>query len=417
MFRQNDNGLSSGKAEELMALPPAARWWDLEINWWTLLTLQHWDSPAQPIRILQVVTRPTLVFRHIFKTFDLTGSISTTLKWLSLALFALLLVAVYISVYAGVRMTRSITQATADLDVATGKIDLGDFSHRIPIRSNDQLSKLALSFNQMTENIQRLIAEVKEKEKLESELVIAREVQAQLFPKMTPQLKTLELAGYCSPARTVSGDYYDFVPIDARQTALAIGDIAGKGISAALLMAAIQSSLRAQLTFHGSLPSSLQSRDSLLSTAQLVATMNLQLYESTTPEKFASFFLGVYDDQSGRMLYTNAGHLPPILIRQGEACRLEVSGMVLGVLPNALYDQNIVQLEPGDLLVAFTDGITEPENEYGEEFGDARLIDLLVRHSRKALEELATLVTSTVGEWARDPDQRDDMTLLLARRT
>jgi sigma-B regulation protein RsbU (phosphoserine phosphatase) len=416
MFRRDENGISSGKTEELMALPPAAHWWDLEINWWTLLTLQQWDSPAQPIRILQVVTRPTLVFRHIFRTFDLTGSISTTLKWLSLALFALLLAAVCISVYAGVRMTRSITNATADLDVATGKIDLGDFSHRIPIRSDDQLSKLALSFNQMTENIERLIVEVKEKEKLESELVIALEVQTQLFPKKMPRLKTLEVAGFCSPARVVSGDYFDFVPIDQRQTALAIGDISGKGISAALLMASIQSSLRAQLNFHGALPSSLQSREGLLSTAQLVAMLNQQLFDSTTAEKFASFFLGVYDEYTGRLLYTNAGHLPPILIRQGLASRLEVSGMVLGVDPNVLYDQNSIQLESGDLLVGFTDGLSEPENEYEEEFGDARLIDLLVRHARKPLDEIASLVTTTVMEWARNPDHRDDMTLILARR-
>ncbi len=415
-LRTEDRGKAEGVASELTALPPALRWWDIEIHWLAFLTVRQWDSASQPLRILQVITRPTLVFKHIFRTFDLAGSVSLFLKWISLVLIALLLAASYISVYAGFRMTRSITRAAEDMDEATGKIEAGDFSHRIPIRSNDQLSKLAVSFNQMTENIERLILEVKEKEKLESELLIAHEVQTQLFPKKMPRLKTLEVAGFCSPARVVSGDYFDFVPIDQRQTALAIGDISGKGISAALLMASIQSSLRAQLTFHGSLPSSLQSREGLLSTAQLVAMLNQQLYDSTNPEKFASFFLGVYDEHTGRLLYTNAGHLPPILIRQGVASRLEVSGMVLGVVPNVLYDQNSIQLEPGDLLVGFTDGLSEPENEYEEEFGDARLIDLLVRHSRKPLDELASLVITTVIEWARNPDHRDDMTLILARR-
>ncbi len=415
-LRTEDRGKVEGVASELTVLPPALHRWDIEINWWAFLTVRQWDSANQPLRILQVITRPTLVFKHIFRTFDMAGSVSLFLKWISLVLIALLLAAAYFSVYAGVRMTRSITRATEDMDEATGKIEAGDFSHRIPIRSNDQLSKLAVSFNQMTENIERLILEVKEKEKLESELLIAHEVQTQLFPKKMPRLKTLEVAGYCSPARVVSGDYFDFVSIDQRQTALAIGDISGKGISAALLMASIQSSLRAQLTFHGSLPSSLQSREGLLSTAQLVAMLNQQLYDSTTSEKFASFFLGVYDEHTGRLLYTNAGHLPPILIRQGVASRLEVSGMVLGVVPNVLYDQNSIQLEPGDLLVGFTDGLSEPENEYEEEFGDARLIDLLVRHSRKPLDEIASLVTTTVMEWARNPDHRDDMTLILARR-
>jgi phosphoserine phosphatase RsbU/P len=413
--RFNNQGKLEASAAELMVLPPALRWWDIEIKWLAFLTVQQWQSESQPISILQVVTRPTLVFNHIFKTFDLASDVSFTLKWLSLVLFGLLVAAVCISVFAGVRMTRSITRAATELDEATSKIEVGDFSHRIPIRSNDQLSKLAVSFNQMTENIQRLILEVKEKEKLDSELVIAREVQAQLFPKSMPRLDTLEVFGYCSPARVVSGDYYDVVPIDARQTALAIGDIAGKGISAALLMASIQSSLRAQLTLHGSLPSGAQSRDGTISPAQLVAMMNLQLYESTTPEKFASFFLGIYDEFSGRLIYTNAGHLPPILIRRGEAQRLEVSGMVLGVVPNNLYDQNLIQLESGDVLVGFTDGLSEPENEYGEEFGEDRLIDLLVRNHRKPLSELAALVTETVSEWARNPDLRDDMTLILAR--
>jgi sigma-B regulation protein RsbU (phosphoserine phosphatase) len=389
---------------------------DREVKWFALLRVRQWNSGNEPPRVLQVVSRPSLVFNTIFSTFDLNNPISATLALVAVVIVVLLCMAVYISIYSGIRMTRTITRATADLDEATGRIETGDFSHRIPIRTKDQLSKLAASFNHMTENIQRLILEVQEKEKLESELVIAREVQAQLYPKKVPQLKTLELTGYCSPARVVSGDYFDFVTIDQRQTALAIGDVSGKGISAALLMATIQSSLRAQLTLHGAMPEGRASRDGFFSTAQLVAMLNQQLHESTTAEKFASFCLGVYDEPSGRLLYTNAGHLPPILIRRGEATRLEVSGMVLGVLPNTLYDQNSIQLEPGDLLVAFSDGITEPENEYGEEFGEQRLIDLLIRNTRKPLDELATLVTDTVVEWARFPDQRDDMTLVLARR-
>src|SRR5262249_32026881 len=145
-------------------------------------------------------------------------------------------------------LTRSITRAVADLYEGTRKVQAGDFSHRIPSRkTKDQLSDLAGSFNNMTERIETLIVEVKEKEKLENELAIARDVQSRLFPKEFPHLKTLEMWGGCQPARTVSGDYYDFVSLGSDRAALAIGDISGKGISAALLMAHIQSALRSQL--------------------------------------------------------------------------------------------------------------------------------------------------------------------------
>ncbi|MCI0418527.1 MAG: SpoIIE family protein phosphatase, partial [Acidobacteria bacterium] len=315
----------------------------------------------------------------------------------------------------GMSLTRTITRSVADLYEGTVKVNSGDFSNRIPIRSNDQLSELAASFNRMTANVEKLIIESKEKERLESELEIAREVQSQLFPKCAPRLKTLQLAGACRPARMVSGDYYDFIPLSANWTALAIGDIAGKGISAALLMASIQSSLRAQLNSNHRLTAP-QPGMERFSTSDLTALLNTQLYESTSPEKFATFFCALYDEETSRLVYTNAGHLPPILIRQGKARRLEVNGMVLGAFPNQSYEKGCFELRAGDLLAAYTDGITEPENEYGEEFGERRLTELLIRNAGKPLEELIGVVTSAAGEWGSASEQQDDMTLLLLRR-
>jgi sigma-B regulation protein RsbU (phosphoserine phosphatase) len=259
----------------------------------------------------------------------------------------------------------------------------------------------------MTEHIERLIVEVKEKEKLESELEIARQVQAQLFPKDVPKLRTLELKGLCNPARVVSGDYYDFIPVDARFTALVIGDISGKGISAALLMASIQSSLHAQLTLGG---------NGVVSTATLVARLNRQLYENTSAEKYATFYCGVYDDQNGSLVYTNAGHLPPILIRRGKASRLAANGMVVGMFPDSPYEQSVIELQSGDLLTAFTDGITESEDGKGEQFGEQRLTELLIRNSDRPLDEIVQIVTQNVRDWAYDLDNQDDTTMLLARR-
>jgi sigma-B regulation protein RsbU (phosphoserine phosphatase) len=397
------------------ALPKAKGWWDFVVRWGTLFPVWLWESQGDDkvMVVIAVVSRPSFIIKQLFSTL---GELASALKWALIAIAGLFLLVEVTSLLFGIGLTRSITRAVSDLYEATRRIKVGDFSHRIPLRSTDQLSELADSFNGMTENIRKLILESKERERLESELEIAREVQSQLFPKNVPSLKTLELKGLCHPARVVSGDYYDFVPIDSNQTALAIGDIAGKGISAALLMASVQSSLRAQLTIGNDSRADKQGGNGAVSPSRLVMSLNRQLYESTPPEKFASFYCGVYDDQSGRLVYTNAGHLPPILIRKGRASRLAVSGMVIGAFPDVPYEQNCIDLELGDLLVAFTDGITEPENEYGEEFGENRLSELLVRNAQKPLDELITSVTTAVGEWSSNPEQRDDMTLLVARR-
>jgi sigma-B regulation protein RsbU (phosphoserine phosphatase) len=278
------------------------------------------------------------------------------------------------------------------------------------VRGEHQLSELAASFNGMTAKIRQLIGEVKKKEKLDAELEIARQVQLRLFPKSVPKLKTLEMAGVCIPGRVVSGDYYDYVRLDDRWTALALGDVSGKGVSAALLMASIQSALQAQLKFSGA------SSPSVLSTATLMERISQQLYESTPPEKYATFFCSVYDDETGRLTYTNAGHLKPILAREGQAIALEGDGMVAGLLPNVKYEQQDVLLRTGDLLAVFSDGIPEAQDAAEQEFGEARLAELLLTQRDKPLDQIITVVTGTVERWIHDPVGRDDLTLLLLRK-
>src|SRR5262245_60866724 len=163
--------------------------------------------------------------------------------------------------------------------------------------------------------------------------------------------------------------------------------MSGKGISAALLMASVQSSLHAQLSL---------GKNGGISTATLVSRLNRQLYESTPPEKYATFYCGLYDDDRCQLSYTNAGHLAPILIRRKEIMRLESNGMAVGLFPDSPYEQNLVDLVPGDLLIAFTDGITESENAEGEQFGEDRLTDLLIRHSDRPLDDIVRTVTDAV---------------------
>jgi sigma-B regulation protein RsbU (phosphoserine phosphatase) len=315
------------------------------------------------------------------------------------------------SLRAGVKLSQSITGAVHELYEGTQRVKSGDFTYRIPVDGDDQLADLSMSFNTMTQNLGQLIVVAKEKERLQSELEIAREVQNQLFPRDIPSSKHLELKGICKPARVVSGDYYDFMTLAGSELAFAIGDVAGKGISAALLMATIQSTMRTQLS--GSNGASGQPR---YSAAKLVAQLNRQLYANTTPEKYATFYFALYDETQHALTYTNAGHLPPILIHRGEITELNPTGTVVGAFPFAKYEERTVTLETGDILVAYTDGIVEPENPYGEMFGDNRLKDLVMRYAFADSSEIISRTMEAVTQWTGSSELQDDMTMVVARR-
>jgi sigma-B regulation protein RsbU (phosphoserine phosphatase) len=313
----------------------------------------------------------------------------------------------------GVRMTRSITRTVDNLYDATERVKAGDLSYRIDLPARDQLSALGEAFDSMTTSVERLLLESKEKSRLQSELEIAKEVQTQLFPHVAPRVAGLEVYGVCKPARVVSGDYYDFLELGENRLGLVLGDVAGKGISAALLMAAIQSSLRAQ-TSDGFPPDGARSAERV-STAEIVGRLNRQLYESTSVEKYATFFCSVYDGNSCKLTYTNAGHLPPVVFRGGGVERLGKGGTVVGLFSPVTYEEGEIQLEPGDLLLAFSDGITEPENVYGEEFGEERLLEVAQRALVGPPQVLVEEVYRSVSDWTGSPELQDDMTLLVAR--
>ena len=153
----------------------------------------------------------------------------------------------------------------------------------------------------------------------------------------------------------------------------------------------------------------------VLSTAELVSQLNKQVYANTSPEKYATFFFGLYDDETRMLTYTNAGHLPPVLMRHGKPELLEVTGTVVGAFPFSPYGEKTIQLRAGDLLVAYTDGIVEPENEYGEAFGDDQLFDLLGRHADRDANDIIARVMEAVELWTGSSELQDDMTVLVAR--
>ncbi|HWQ57161.1 MAG TPA: SpoIIE family protein phosphatase [Bryobacteraceae bacterium] len=402
-------------------VPPPYNRADITVTGFYPIPLQIWERPsAAESATLTIQTRTSAVLGLVFghNAFGNLMEMGQLGWWVFIAISLLFLLVELISLVIGISITRTVTSAVHELYEGTQRVMQGDFSHRIAVTGNDQLAALGVSFNTMTANLERLIVVAKEKERLQSELEIAREVQGQLFPKNVPDLRTLQMTGVCHPARMVSGDYYDFMHLQDSTLAFAIGDVAGKGISAALLMAAIQSTMRTQLT--AGMPAAAAAGNGGVraqhSTARLVAQLNRQLYSTTSPEKYATFYFGMYDDETNTLTYTNAGHLPPILVRAGESQLLEVTGTVVGAFQFAEYEEQKIQLESGDMLVAYTDGIVEPENEYGEMFGEQRLTDLLVKNASCEADEIIARVMEAVAEWTGAGELQDDMTMLVARR-
>ncbi len=373
-----------------------------------------WNGPTQMIAqqpvFVFVTSRISTLNREMLEPL---GRFSRAYLIVFLAIALVFLVIELVALVIGVRMTRSITRTVDNLYDATERVKAGDLTYRINLPARDQLSALGEAFDKMTASVEELLRESREKSRLQSELAIASEVQRQLFPHSVPHVPGLEVYGVCKPARVVSGDYYDFLELGENHLGLVLGDVAGKGISAALLMAAIQSSLRAQTT-NGFLPGRSDAKKRI-STAEIVTRLNRQLYESTSVEKYATFFYSVYDGNSRTLTYTNAGHLPPVVFRRGTMERLGKGGTVVGLFSPVSYEEGDIQLEPGDVLLAFSDGITEPENVYGEEFGEERLLGVVQRALGSPPEVLVEEVYRSVSDWTGSPELQDDMTMLVAR--
>ena len=392
------------------SIPPPVHPFDWKVVWPIEASVLEWESNRIVHAALLLQTRLSAIVLMIFAT--QADPLNQFALYGSYALVGTFLVTVLTSVVVAVSLTRTLTRTVNDLYIGTQHVNAGDFAYRVPISGTDQVSDLSRSFNTMTASIERLVEDSKERERLEAELDIVREVQSKLFPTEAPKLATLELLGVCRPARSVSGDFYDYVRLSDTRVAISFGDVSGKGISAALVMATLHSMVRTQL----SLLTQIDSKQLDGAAAEVVDRTNKHLCQATAADKFSTLFFSAYDEETGRLSYTNAGHLPPLLIRAGKAEPLDVHGMVVGAFPFATYESGVIALEPGDLLVAFTDGVTEPENAYEQEFGESRLTELLLRHADRPAEEIISTVMAEVVDWTGDPTLQDDMTMLVARK-
>ena len=405
-------------------LPKREDIFDLPINFPTTLETRDW-STGKPTTVFALVTsRPSLLYQRLFQQSLLIGGGVRTALILTAIVFAFLeLLAI---VLAG-RLSRTITRSVSDLYHATREVDQGRLDYRIPVSRQDQLAALSRSFNTMSESLVRLLEEQKEKERMEGELEIAQEVQSNLFPSCDVRLGGLDLHGLCRPARTVSGDYYDFL-VCSHSLCMAMGDISGKGISAALLMAGLHSAVRAfslggneilsntQREHNRSGRSNGAAEEVFVSPAHLMRLLNLHLYRSTQPEKYATLFLANYEVETRTVHYSNGGQLPPLVLRpDGSVLRLDRGGTVVGLLDDMHYEEGAVTLQSGDILIAYSDGVTEPENEFGD-FGEGRMVELVYRNRHLPLPEISDHLMQALKDWIGGEEQPDDITIVLARQ-
>jgi serine phosphatase RsbU (regulator of sigma subunit) len=237
------------------------------------------------------------------------------------------------------------------------------------------------------------------------DLAIAKQVQTRLFPQRQPPIRTLAYAGICHPARTVGGDYYDFLDLGSRRLGLVIADIAGKGIGAALLMANLQAALRSQCATAWEHPE------------RFLRSVNQLLHENTAEGDYATLFLAEYDDDTRKLRYSNCGHPPALLLRGDDTLeRLGATCTVVGLFEKWDCTMEERELAPGDAVLLYTDGVTEALNGEGEEFGEKRLLEATRQHRELSLPELLVAVADQARRFSPH-EQTDDITLIVAKCT
>ncbi len=323
------------------------------------------------------------------------------LLWLVIEIFA---------VFFGVRISEGIVAGVHALHRGTRAVAAGDLDTVIEIPNEDEFGDLAASFNEMTLAVRHGREIALANDRLRQELATARSIQVRLLPSDEPQLLDFEVAGASIPSREIGGDYYDFLAQGDDKIGIAIGDVSGKGMPAALLMSNLQASLHGQVLHPGTV-------------SGVVARVNDLLVRSTDPHMFATFFYGVLDAAAATFTCTNAGHNPPLLLRaDGSIMELAVGGLLLGMLGDQAYRQESVELAPGEVIVLYTDGITEAVGPSAEEddpeamFGEEALYDVVRGNRHLPASGIKDAILAAVTAHTSGVAQSDDITLVVIRR-
>jgi sigma-B regulation protein RsbU (phosphoserine phosphatase) len=309
----------------------------------------------------------------------------------------------------GALLARSITSAVHELFLGTERVQQGDFTHRIRIDSRDQLGDLADSFNRMSASIDHLLHVQREKQRLDDELRIAREIQQSLLPVRAPAMPGLDIAALCEPAREVGGDYYDFFALGPRQLGVLVADVSGKGTSAALYMAELKG-LMLGLSYTERSP------------RRLLIDVNRRLADHLDNRSFVTMTYAVVDLDAGTLTSARAGHTPLIVASEGRTEVVTSEGMVLGLrLPDAAgrFEQLLAEdhrsIRPGDAIVLYTDGLTEAMDTEGEMFGDAAFTREVATHHALDAHGLRDRLIGAVKTFVGEAEPHDDMTMVVMK--
>jgi len=307
-------------------------------------------------------------------------------------------------------LSRMITMPILTLRDGVKALGLGNLEHKVSIHTNDEFEELAESFNKMTADLtdymERLHCTTAEQERLLKELEIARGIQQSILPQKAPDIKGAKFAATNIPAREVGGDFYDFVPVAEDFWGLTIADVSGKGMPAAIFMGLSRTIVRASTTAN-------------LSAKSAITHANELICRDSTSGMFVTLFYAILDTINMKLHYINAGHNPPLLFREGEnnIIELEAKGIPLGVAQDIEVEEKEISLLTDDILVLYTDGVTEAINENEEEFGKSRLIQLINDSRLLNAEEIVTTVQNEIISFAGNQPQYDDITLMILKVT
>jgi len=327
-----------------------------------------------------------------------------------IALAVLFFIIELFALFFSVRISEGIVSAVHVLHKRTKTLTAGDLDSRVEIPNEDEFGDLATSFNEMTAAVKVGKEAALANLRLTQEMDTARGIQERLLPAGDPAISGFQITGASIPSREVGGDYFDFLVMDNQMVGVAIGDVSGKGMPAALLMANLQAGLQGQVIH----PSTV---------SEVVSRVNDLVVRSTDPHMFATFFYGLIDTRQGTFVSTNAGHNPPMVLRNsGEIDLLTKGGLLLGMLEDQPYRQDTIQLEPGEVVVLYTDGITEAVGPGVEEddpeamFGEDALSEVLQNNGHLPAIGIKEAILDAVKVHTAGMQQSDDITLVVVRR-
>ena len=407
-----------GRAIEEDTPAPATR---QRLTWMTFLDYTDWMTGRTGNVVIAIVLNVTDIYSRISAT-PLTQighySVGQLLLILLMVVAALFLIIQTVAFGMGLHLARSITGAVHELATGTDHVRRGDFSHRIAVYSADQLGDLADSFNSMTASVEGLLQQKAEKERLEQELRIARQIQMSLLPQGPLKLEGLSVTAHCEPAREVGGDYYDYLPLGDKRVGIIIADVAGKGTSAALYMAELKGLMLSLSQLH-------------TSPRELLITANRIIAQHLDARSFITMTYAVVDMCRRTLTYARAGHCP-LMYLPGAGIRDSGSGtrrvqvqvpdgLVLGLKIDkgerfdSLLEEVTLPLAVGDVILLFTDGVTEAMNAAGEPFGEERLAALVEEHGDLPFEELRERILREIRAFVGDTGLHDDLTLVLLK--